>query len=53
MLNQTFVFTSDLSNWDISSSTNTRKMFAWAYEFNSDLSNWDTSNVTSMSEMFW
>ena len=45
-------FTSDLSNWDVSSVQRMTQTFLSATSFNSDLSNWDVSSVTSMLSMF-
>jgi len=45
-------FNSDISDWDVSSVTNTELMFAGAKDFNQDISGWDVSSVTNMGGMF-
>ncbi len=54
MFNQCVSLDNDgnLSNWDVSTITNMRRMFRKAGNFNQDLSNWDVSNVTNMNAMF-
>ena len=42
----------DLSNWDVSTITDMRGMFAGAQSFNGDVTNWNVSNVTNFSHMF-
>ena len=42
----------DISNWDVSSVTDMRKMFYWNFSFNKDIGSWDTSSVNDMDEMF-
>jgi bacterial surface protein 26-residue repeat len=46
-------FTSDISDWDVSSVTYMPDMFGLATSFNGDLSNWDVSNVVTLRGMFW
>jgi surface protein len=46
-------FTSDLSQWDVSSVTGMTRMFSWATSFNGDISKWDVSSVTSMDDMLF
>ena len=45
-------FTSDLSEWDVSSVTDMSFMFEFVSKFTSDLSEWDVSRVTNMRSMF-
>ena len=45
-------FNQDISDWDVSSVTNMRAMFANT-DFNQDISGWDVSNVTNMQDMFY
>ena len=48
----TTYFSSDLSNWDVSSVENMNLMFFRATAFNGDLSGWDVSSVKNMANMF-
>ena len=41
-----------INNWDVSSVTNMRSLFAQATLFNDALDNWNVGNVTDMSGMF-
>lgn len=42
----------DISHWDVSSITNMKSMFDYAFYFNKPLNDWDVSSVTDMSSMF-
>ena len=44
-------FTGDLTQWDVSSVSNTTGMFVYS-TFNQDIGNWDVSSVTEMNGMF-
>ena len=46
-------FSSDISNWDVSSVCNMHGMFMDAAAFNIDISKWDVSRVVAMDCMFW
>jgi surface protein len=46
-------FTSDLSQWDVSSVTGMNFMFMHAASFTSDISKWDVSSVTGMDNMLF
>lgn len=45
-------FSSDISQWDVSSGTKFDRMFADTSSFNKDLSMWNITSVRSMAEMF-
>jgi surface protein len=45
-------FNQNISGWDVSSVTDTRRMFNGAENFNQDISGWDVSSVTNMNRMF-
>jgi surface protein len=44
-------FSSDISNWNVSSVTDMTKMLGGT-SFDGDISKWDVSNVTDMKSMF-
>ena len=46
-------FNEDLSQWDVSSTTNMSHMFNACWSFNANLSKWDVSTVTNMDYMFY
>lgn len=46
-------FNLDISNWDTSSVTSMKYMFANLDTFNQPIGNWDTSSVTDMSFIFY
>ena len=46
-------FNYDISEWDVSSATNTSYMFTYAFAFDQDISGWNVSNVTNMQYMFF
>jgi surface protein len=46
------IFNQDISNWDVSSSTDMSIMFASNAVFNQDISNWNVSNVYTFTAMF-
>ena len=45
-------FSSDLSNWNVSSGTKFDRMFAGTSSFNKDLSMWNITSVHTMTDMF-
>ena len=45
-------FNADISNWDVSSVTDTGYMFYNSQTFNQNIGMWDTSNVQNMESMF-
>ena len=47
------MFTSDLSNWDVSNVTDMGSTFHSAVKFNSDLSRWKVGNCTNMRNMLY
>jgi len=53
MFHEAHRFTSDLSNWDVSSATNASWMFNNAHAFNSDLASWSTGSLTDVDSMFY
>ncbi len=42
----------NISDWDVSSVTNMRRLFFKRPKFNDDITRWDVSNVTNMEGMF-
>ena len=48
---QNYVFSQDISSWDVSNVTSMSQMFEEA-AFNQDISNWDVRNLTDMYAMF-
>ena len=58
MFENTPVFDSDISGWDVSSVTNMESMFNMDFKFldtvfNGDISSWDVSSVQNMAFMFF
>jgi surface protein len=45
-------FNEDISNWNTSSVTSMRGMFAFQPQFNQDISRWDVAKVTTVAGMF-
>ena len=45
-------FNEDITSWDMSSATNTERMFLSATKFNQNIAFWDMSSVGMMKEMF-
>ena len=48
---QNYVFSQDISSWDVSNVTSMSQMFEQS-AFNQDISNWDLRNLTDMYAMF-
>ena len=46
-------FNQDISQWNVSSVTDTSNMFRGATSFNQDISQWNVSDVTKMKYMFY
>jgi len=46
------LFNEDISQWNVSSVTSMKSMFAYTTEFNQDIGSWDLSSLTDMSYMF-
>jgi hypothetical protein len=49
----TTFFNQPIGNWDVSSVTDMRSMFAEAFSFDRSIGNWNVSSVTDMSFMFF
>ncbi|MGB3145499.1 MAG: BspA family leucine-rich repeat surface protein, partial [Maribacter sp.] len=52
MFRRTYLFNSNINNWDVSNVTNMSNMFYQASIYNQPMDTWDVGNVTSMTNMF-
>ena len=52
MFRRTYLFNSNIDNWDVSNVTNMSNMFYQASIYNQPMDSWDVGNVTSMPNMF-
>ncbi|MEP3372161.1 BspA family leucine-rich repeat surface protein [Maribacter dokdonensis] len=52
MFRRTYLFNSNIDNWDVSNVTNMSNMFYQASIYNQPMDSWNVGNVTSMPNMF-